>query len=424
MGVMIFEFQQFVIYKCVIEGEFVVMIFLIEGVMVVLVQFVIFEESVFVFEIVDVIVLVFVEILGSLILLVKQVEVIVYLILVVVSGMKFENVVVVDQSGWILFVVGVGFIGGIDQQVGDYEVCVIVSVQQLFDIVVGVGNVIVIVVVDIDCLVNECVEEIYMFVEGVLLLLEQICSEIQNGLSLNVGVFGFDNIVVFLVDGDGMFELIEELKINVVNKSMQSILIFVGLVLCQLVLVVVDVEVVGNFSIVQLSDLVEMVVGIDVDCGDVIMVEFVNFSQIDIEVVQVVFQVVKDVEVVECQVVLLNMIIIVVVIVIFLLVVFIVFIFCVWCCSSFDSEFDQLFGECLFVILMFSVGVLMVVIDQVLMILFVFLEMIFDLELEFDLEFVQVSFECCCVEIDLFIWQDLKWIVELLWIFIDDRQLV
>ncbi|MGW9271123.1 flagellar basal-body MS-ring/collar protein FliF, partial [Microbacterium sp. NPDC055599] len=161
MGVTTSEFQQSVTYKRAIEGELAATISAIDGVSAASVQLAIPEESVFVSETVDATASVFVETAGNSTLDQKQVEAIVHLTSAAVSGMKPENVAVVDQTGRTLSAVGVGSTGGLDQQAGDYEARVTASVQQMLDTVVGPGNATVTVVAEIDRSVNERIEETY-----------------------------------------------------------------------------------------------------------------------------------------------------------------------------------------------------------------------------------------------------------------------
>ena len=422
MGVTTSEFQQSVTYKRAIEGELAATISSIEGVTAASVQLAIPEESVFVSETVDATASVFVETSGSSTLSAKQVEAIVHLTSAAVSGMKPENVAVVDQSGRTLSAVGVGSTGGIDQQAGDYEARVTASVQQLLDTVVGVGNATVTVVADIDRSVNERVEETYTPAEGAPPLSEQTRSETQNGSSSNAGVLGPDNIAVPSADGDGTFESTEESKTNAVNKSTQSTSTPAGSVLRQSVSVAVDAEAAGNLSTAQLSDLVETAAGIDADRGDAITVELVNFSQTDTEAAQAALQAAKDAEAAERQAVLFNTIIIAAAIAIPLLAALIALILRARRRSSPDSEFDQLFGERPPAISTLSAGAPTAAIDQAPTTPLAFLETTPDPEPEPDPEPAQVSLERRRAEIDSLTRQDPKRTAELLRTLIDDRQ--
>ncbi|MGI0518930.1 flagellar M-ring protein FliF, partial [Microbacterium maritypicum] len=310
MGVTTSEFQQSVTFKRAIEGELAATISSIKGVTAASVQLAIPEESVFVSETVDPTASVFVETSGSSTLSPKQVEAIVHLTSAAVSGMKPENVAVVDQSGQTLSAAGVGTTGGIDQQASDYEARVTANVQQMLDTVVGPGNAKVTVVAEIDHSVNERVEETYTPAEGAPPLTEQTRTDTQNGSSSNAGVLGPDNIAVPSADGDGTSESTETSKTNAVNKSTQSTSTPAGSLLRQSVSVAVDAGAGGDLSTAQLSDLVETAAGIDTDRGDSIAVELVSFNQTSSEAAQAALQAAKDAEGAERQAVLLNTLII------------------------------------------------------------------------------------------------------------------
>src|SRR5690606_39287703 len=105
MGVTTSEFQQSVAYKRAIEGELAATISSLDGVSAASVRLAIPEESVFVSETVDPTASVFVE-TGRSSLNPSQIEAIVHLTSAAVSGLKPENVAVVDQSGRTLSTVG------------------------------------------------------------------------------------------------------------------------------------------------------------------------------------------------------------------------------------------------------------------------------------------------------------------------------
>ncbi|RBO74417.1 flagellar basal-body MS-ring/collar protein FliF, partial [Microbacterium sp. H6] len=310
MGVTTSEFQQSVTFKRAIEGELAATISSIKGVTAASVQLAIPEESVFVSETVDPTASVFVETSGNSTLSPKQVEAIVHLTSAAVSGMKPENVAVVDQSGQTLSAAGVGTTGGIDQQASDYEARVTANVQQMLDTVVGPGNAKVTVVAEIDHSVNERVEETYTPAEGAPPLTEQTRTDTQNGSSSNAGVLGPDNIAVPSAGGDGTSESTETSKTNAVNKSTQSTSTPAGSLLRQSVSVAVDAGAGGDLSTAQLSDLVETAAGIDTDRGDSIAVELVAFNQTSSEAAQAALQAAKDAEGAERQAALLNTVII------------------------------------------------------------------------------------------------------------------
>lgn len=421
MGVTTSEFQQSVTFKRAIEGELAATISSIKGVTAASVQLAIPEESVFVSETVDATASVFVETSGSSTLSPKQVEAIVHLTSAAVSGMKPENVAVVDQSGQTLSAAGVGTTGGMDQQASDYEARVTASVQQMLDTVVGPGNATVTVVAEIDHSVNERVEETYTPAEGAPPLSEQSRTDRQNGSSSNAGVLGPDNIAVPSADGDGTSESTETSKTNAVNKSTQSTSTPAGTLLRQSVSVAVDAGAGGDLSTAQLSDLVETAAGIDTERGDAITVELVSFSQTSSEAAQAALQAAKDAEGAERQSVLLNTLIIAAAIAIPLLAGLIALIMRSRRRSSAAGEFDQLFGDRPPALSALGAGAT-AAIDQAPTTPLAFLETAPDPEPEPDPEPAQVSLERRRAEIDSLTRQDPKRTAELLRTLIDDRQ--
>jgi len=423
MGVTTSEFQQSVTYKRAIEGELAATISSIKGVTAASVQLAIPEESVFVSETVDPTASVFVETSGSSTLSAKQVEAIVHLTSAAVSGMKPENVAVVDQSGQTLSAAGVGAVGGVDQQANDYEARVTASVQQMLDTVVGPGNATVTVVAEIDRSVNERVEETYTPAEGAPPLSEQTRTDRQNGSSSNAGVLGPDNIAVPSADGDGTSESTETSKTNAVNKSTQSTSTPAGNLLRQSVSVAVDAGAGGDLSTAQLTDLVETAAGIDTERGDAISVELVSFSQTSSEAAQAALQAAKDAEGAERQAVLLNTVIIAAAIAIPLIAGLAALIMRSRRRSSAATEFDQLFGDRPPALSALDAGAT-AAIDQSPTTPLAFLETTPDPEPEPDPEPAQVSLERRRAEIDSLTRQDPKRTAELLRTLIDDRQKV
>ncbi|PRB59789.1 flagellar basal-body MS-ring/collar protein FliF [Microbacterium sp. MYb45] len=423
MGVTTSEFQQSVTYKRAIEGELAATISSIEGVTAASVQLAIPEESVFVSETVDATASVFVETSGSASLTSKQVEAIVHLTSAAVSGMKPENVAVVDQSGQTLSAAGVGAVGGVDQQAGDYEARVTASVQQMLDTVVGPGNATVTVVAEIDRSVNERVEETYTPAEGAPPLTEQSRTDTQNGSSSNAGVLGPDNIAVPSAGADGTSESTETSKTNAVNKSTQSTSTPAGNVLRQSVSVAVDAGAGGDLSTAQLTELVETAAGIDTARGDSIAVELVSFSQTDAEAAQAALQAAKDAEAAERQSVLLNTAIIAAAIALPLLLAVIAALVRMRRRANSATEFDQLFGDRPAPLsAALGPGAATVAIDQAATTPLAFLETTPDPEPEPDPEPAQVSLERRRAEIDSLTRQDPKRTAELLRTLIDDRQ--
>lgn len=421
MGVTTSEFQQSVTYKRAIEGELAATISALEGVSAASVQLAIPEESVFVSETIEPTASVFVETAGGATLTAKQVEAVVHLTSAAVSGMKAENVTVVDQKGQTLSAAGVGSVGGIDQQASDYEARVTASVQQMLDTVVGPGKATVTVVAEIDRSVNERVDETYTPAEGAPPLSEQTRSQTQTGSGTEAGVLGPDNIAVPSADGDGAFESTEETRTNAVNKTTQSTSTPAGTLLRQSVSVAVDAGAGGDLSTVQLSDLVATAAGIDRQRGDDLTVELVAFSQTDAEAAQAALQAAKDAEEAQRQAALLNTVIIAAAIVLPLLLAAIAVILRARRRANTATDFDQLFGEQPAPLSALSAGAPTAAIDSSPTVPLAFLETAPDPDPEPEPEPAQVSLERRRAEVDAFTRQDPKRTAELLRTLIDDR---
>ncbi|WP_336645805.1 flagellar basal-body MS-ring/collar protein FliF [Microbacterium sp. USHLN186] len=343
LGVTTSEFQQSVAYKRAIEGELAATISSLKGVSAASVRLAIPEESVFVSETVDPTASVFVE-TGRGSLNADQIEAIVHLTSAAVSGLKPENVAVVDQSGHTLSAVGLGATGGVDRQAGDYETRVAKSVQDLLDRVVGAGNATVTVTADVDRSVNERLEEIYTPVEGVLPSSEHTRTETGSGAQGGSGVLGPDNIAV-PSNGAGTYEMTEETRNNVVNKATQTTSTPAGSITRQSVSVAVDADAGGEIGSGQLSDLVAAAAGIDRTRGDVLTVELVPFSQGDADAAQAALKAAKDAAEAEQRSAMLTTALIVVAIAAPLLAVVIFLLVRARRRAQPPDEFELMFGE-------------------------------------------------------------------------------
>ncbi|MBP3977625.1 flagellar basal-body MS-ring/collar protein FliF [Microbacterium sp. BLY] len=420
MGVTTSEFQQSVTYKRAIEGELAATISAIDGVSAASVQLAIPEESVFVAETVDPTASVFVETAGSTTLDQKQVEAIVHLTSAAVSGMKPENVAVVDQTGRTLSTVGGGATGGLDQQAGDYEARVAASVQQMLDTVVGPGNATVTVVAEIDRSVNERVEETYTPAEGAPPLTEEVREQNSNGSTSDAGVLGPDNIAVPNGNGDGTYTATEETRTNAVNKATESTSTPAGTLLRQSVSVAVDAGAGGDIGAGQLSDLVATAAGIDRTRGDELAVELVAFSQTDAEAAQAALQAAKEAEDSARQAALLNTIIVAAAIAIPLIAAIAALIVRSRRKAERVEEFDQLFGERPAELSALSADAPTAVLEAPTTPL-AFLETAPDLDPDPEPEPAQISLERRRAEIDALTRQDPQRTAELLRTLIDDR---
>lgn len=344
LGVTTSEFQQSVAYKRAIEGELAATISSLDGVSAASVRLAIPEESVFVSETVDPTASVFVE-TGRSSLSPSQIEAIVHLTSAAVSGLKPENVAVVDQQGHTLSTVGVGATGGVDRQASDYEARVAGSVQQLLDRVVGAGNATVTVVAEVDRSVNERLDETYTPVEGGVPSSEHSRTETSNGGQTGAGVLGPDNIAVPSGDGDSTYEVNEETRNNVMNKSTQTTSTPAGSITRQSVSVAVDESAGADIGAGQLRDLVATAAGIDQERGDALTVEMVSFSQRDAKAAQDALQASKDAAAADRQASLLGLALVVVAIALPLLAIVIFLIVRRRRRRNEPDEYDLMFGE-------------------------------------------------------------------------------
>lgn len=345
MGVTSSEFQQSVTYKRAIEGELAATIAAVEGVTAASVQLAIPEESVFVSETIDPTASVFVETDARSSVTTDQVEAIVHLTSASVSGLKAENVAVIDQTGKTLSAVGTGTGGGVDQQSGVHEVRVASAVQQMLDAVVGAGNSKVSVAAEIDTSVNERLEETYTPAEGAPPLSEQTRTETSNGGDTEAGVLGPDNIAVPDGAGDGTYESTEQTTNNVVNKVVESTTTPAGSITRQSVSVAVDADAAADITIAQLEDLVAAAAGIDDQRGDGLSVEFVAFNQTDADAAQAALLAAREAADAERMSALLTALIIAAAIALPMLAAVIAYLIRTRRRTKKQDEFDALFGE-------------------------------------------------------------------------------
>ena len=281
MGVTTSEFQQSVTYKRAIEGELARTISSLEGVSAASVQLAIPEESVFVSETVDPTASVFVETRGGQTLAPKQVEAIVHLTSAAISGMKPEDVAVIDQAGRTLSAVGVGTRGSADQQATEYEAHVASGVQEMLDRVVGAGNATVTVAAVMSNETSERTSETYEAPEGGVASDEQSRSESYTGGAGGTGVLGPDNIAVPNGDSGGTYSSTETTRNNLVNKETETTTTPAGAVTRQTVSVAVDAAAVKGMDVAAIEDLVVTAAGLDTARGDAVTVEVMPFSTVD-----------------------------------------------------------------------------------------------------------------------------------------------
>lgn len=277
MGVTSSEFQQSVTYKRAIEGELARTIGSIENVTAASVQLAIPEESVFVSQRVEPTASVFIETARGAALPAEQVEAIVHLTSAAVSGMKPENVAVVDATGRTLSAIGGTGARGTDQQAGAYETRTAASVQQMLDTVLGTGNATVSVAAEMQQATSERVDETYTPVEGALPATEETSSETYTGTGGQPGVLGTD-LPAAGAGGAGTYESTQTNRSNVVNKTVESVSTPAGSVARQTVAVAVNADGTDVVDVDQLEALVTSAAGIDRARGDQVTVELVAFS--------------------------------------------------------------------------------------------------------------------------------------------------
>ncbi|WEK13062.1 MAG: flagellar basal-body MS-ring/collar protein FliF [Candidatus Microbacterium phytovorans] len=276
MGVTSSEFQQSVTYKRAIEGELARTIGALDNVTTASVQLAIPEESVFVSEKVDPTASVFIETANSTTLSTEQVEAIVHLTSAAVSGMKPEDVAVIDSTGRTLSAVGGDLTRGTDQQAGAYEVRTAANVQDLLDTVVGAGHATVSVSAVMEHATSERIDETYVPVEGAPPATEETSSETYTGTGADPGVLGAE-VAAGAGDG-GTYESTQATRTNVINKSVESTTTPAGALTRQTVAVAVDAAAAEGLDVDQLTALVTTAAGIDPDRGDAVTVEVVPFS--------------------------------------------------------------------------------------------------------------------------------------------------
>lgn len=286
MGVTTSEFQQSVAYKRAIEGELARTISSLEGVSAASVQLAIPEESVFVSETADPTASVFVETRGGATLAPQQVEAIVHLTSAAISGMKAENVAVIDQTGKTLSAVGVGTAGGPDQQASEYEARVAGGIQQMLDRVVGTGNATVTVAAELSHETSERTSETYTNPEDAPPSNEQTRTESYTGGAGGTGVLGPDNIAVPAEDAGGSYESTETTRNNVVNKEVETVVTPPGGITRQTVSVAVDADAAAGMDAAALEELVATAAGFDAERGDQVTVELVAFTTADADAAQ------------------------------------------------------------------------------------------------------------------------------------------
>jgi len=296
LGVTTSEFQQSVTYKRAIEGELARTISSLDGVTAASVQLAIPEESVFVSETIDPTASVFIETQAGATLDRRQVDAIVHLTSAAISGMKPDNVAVIDQTGQTLSAVGVGATGTTDQQASEYESRVAASVQQMLDRVVGAGNATVSVTAQMSNETSERVDETYTTPDDALPIEEQTRTESYTGGGTGTGVLGPDNIAVPNGEGDGSYESTETTRSNAINKSTEKTTTPPGAVTRQTVSVAVDEDAADGLDVGALEDLVATAAGIDPDRGDEVTVETMAFSTADAEAAQAALTAAREAE--------------------------------------------------------------------------------------------------------------------------------
>lgn len=281
MGVTASEFQQSVTYKRAIEGELAGTIGAMEGISTASVQLAIPEESVFVSERQSPTASVFVKTRNGSSLSDEKIEAIVHLTSAAVPGMTPESVAVTDQDGRVLSAVGAGLTGNSSKQATEHEAKVAASVSKMLETIVGPGNATVTVSADVANSTSERMDETYSAPEGELSASEETKTETYTGGQAGgTGVLGPDNIAVpNNADGTGAYEFEETSRNNAVNKSTEKTITPAGEVTRQTVSIALNRGTVTGVTANQIESLVASAAGIDVERGDEIAVEFVEFNE-------------------------------------------------------------------------------------------------------------------------------------------------
>ena len=281
MGVTASEFQQSVTYKRAIEGELASTIGSMDGISAASVQLAIPEESVFVSERQSPTASVFVKTRNGSTLSDEKIEAIVHLTSAAVPGMTPEDVAVTDQNGAVLSAVGAGLTGSSSKQATEHEAKVAASVSAMLETIVGPGNATVTVSADVANSTSERMDETYSAPEGELSASEQTKTETYTGGQAGgTGVLGPDNIAVPNgAAGDGAYEFEETSRDNAVNKSTEKTVTPAGEVTRQTVSIALNRGAVTGVTAAQVETLVASAAGIDLERGDAIAVEFVEFSE-------------------------------------------------------------------------------------------------------------------------------------------------
>jgi len=281
MGVTASEFQQSVTYKRAIEGELAGTIGAMDGISTASVQLAIPEESVFVSERQSPTASVFVKTRSGATLSDEKIEAIVHLTSAAVPGMTPEDVAVTDQDGRVLSAVGTGLTGSSSKQATEHEAKVAASVSKMLETIVGPGNATVTVSADVANSTSERMDETYSAPEGDLSASEQTKTETYTGgQGGGTGVLGPDNIAVPNgADGNGAYEFEETSRSNAVNKSTEKTITPAGEVTRQTVSIALNRGTVTGVTANQIESLVASAAGIDVERGDEIAVEFVEFNE-------------------------------------------------------------------------------------------------------------------------------------------------
>lgn len=283
MGVTSSEFQQSVTYKRALEGELASTISALKGVQTASVRLAIPEQTVFVSEKADPTASVFVQTKNGVTLSGDQVQAIVHLTSASIDGMKPTDVAVIDAEGTVLSAVGVGASGSADDRASDYEERVRSAVQAMLDKVAGPGNATVVVAADVNYESAERVEESFTAPDQSPALNESISRESQGGVGadgLAAGVLGPDNIAVPDDAEEGAGVLSEStVRTNAINKVTESRSIPAGSIDRQTVSVALNAAAASAVDVAEVTALVAAAAGIDVERGDEVAVEVVNFNQ-------------------------------------------------------------------------------------------------------------------------------------------------
>jgi len=281
MGVTASDFQQSVTYQRALEGELAATVGAMKGVDTASVRLALPGESVFTEQRLSPTASVFIATTPNAQLGTEQVSAIVNLVSASVEGLAANDVAVVDAVGTVLSAVGTGPTGMGGGASGDHAERVQSEVLAMVERVVGPGNASVVVSADVVSQTVERTSETFEAAEGVEPLSESTTSEeYSGGAGGAAGVLGPDNIAVPGDAGEpGAYAAETTDRMNANNRTVEVTSIPAGDIGRQTVSVAIDREAAAGTNARAIEDLVISAAGLDVEAGDAVTVELVDFDR-------------------------------------------------------------------------------------------------------------------------------------------------